>query len=651
MSTETMPTETIEFQAEARQLLQLMIHSIYSTKDVFLRELISNASDALDKLRLAAYQDKELEVDTSDLHISIDTDPAERTLTIRDNGIGMSRDEVVDLIGTIAKSGTAEMLAKLRQAREAGGASEEQTTELIGQFGVGFYSSFMVADRVTLVTRKAGAHTGVRWESTGEGTYTVAEEPDAPQGTSVTLHLKPEDAEDALHDFTKPATVRSTVKRYSDFITWPIRMLPDAVPAKADADDDGEDADTVDAAPEPVVINSRKALWARAQSEVTEEEYTEFYHHVSHDWQPPLETIRLSAEGTFEYQALLFLPSHAPMDLFMRDSKRGVQLYVKRVFIMDDCEALVPEYLRFVKGVVDANDLSLNISREILQQDRQIQLIRKRLVKKVLSTVKTMLDDEPEKYATFWSELGRAVKEGLISDYDNRDAILEICSFPSTHDAEKPTTLRDYLERMPEGQDSIYYATGESRAALENSPHMEAFRAKGYEVLLLTDQVDEVWIDSVPSFEGKQLASIAKGEVDLGGDDVDEDTKKGFDDLTTWMAATLTEDVKEVRLSHRLVDSAAVLVGDPGDLTPTLEKMYRAMGQPLPKVKRTLELNPKHALVTGLKAAHETQADDPGLADTARLLYGMALLAEGGELAEPAEFVSMLSKQLESALA
>jgi len=647
MSTEALSTETIEFQAEARQLLQLMIHSIYSTKDVFLRELISNASDALDKLRMAAYQDKELEVDTSDLHISLETDPAERSLTIRDNGIGMSRDEVVDLIGTIAKSGTAEMLAKLRQAREAGDTSEQATTELIGQFGVGFYSSFMVADRVVLVTRKAGAHSGVRWESTGEGTYTISEEPDAPQGTSVTLHLKPEDTEDALHDFANPGTVRSTVKRYSDFITWPIRMAP----AKKATEPDTEDsADTVDAVVEPEVINSRKALWARPQSEVSEEEYTEFYHHVSHDWQPPLETIRLSAEGTFEYQALLFLPSHAPMDLFMRDSKRGVQLYVKRVFIMDDCEALVPEYLRFVKGVVDANDLSLNISREILQQDRQIQLIRKRLVKKVLSTVKTMQEKEPEKYATFWSELGRAVKEGLLSDHDNQKAILEICSFASTHDAEKPTTLTEYVARMPEGQDSIYYATGESRSALENSPHMEAFRAKGYEVLFLTDPVDEVWVDSVPSFEDKPLASIARGEVDLGGDDVDEDTRKGFDALTSWMAGTLSDDVKEVRLSHRLVDSAAVLVGDPGDLTPTLEKMYRAMGQELPKVKRTLELNPKHALVTGLKAAHEARADDPGLADTAHLLYGMALLAEGGELAEPAKFVAVLSRRLEHAL-
>ncbi len=632
MSTEAMPTETIEFQAEARQLLQLMIHSIYSTKDVFLRELISNSSDALDKLRLAAYQDKDLKVDTSDLHIALETDPAERTLTVRDNGIGMSRDEVVELIGTIAKSGTGEMLAKLRQARESGDSSEQTTTELIGQFGVGFYSSFMVADRVVMITRRAGATTGVRWESTGEGTYTISEIPDATQGTSVTLHLKPEDADDAVHDYTDPATARATVKRYSDFITWPIRMAP--------AEGEGE----------PEIVNSRKALWARAQSDVSDEEYSEFYRHVSHDWQEPLETIRLSAEGTFEYQALLFLPSHAPMDLFMREAKRGVQLYVKRVFIMDDCEALVPEYLRFVKGVVDANDLSLNISREILQQDRQIQLIRERLVRKVLSTVKSMLTEQPEKYATFWSELGRALKEGLISDHDNRQAILEICSFPSTHDPEKPTTLADYLSRMPAEQDAIYYATGETRSALENSPHMEAFRAKGYEVLLLTDQVDEVWIDAVPSFEDKALTSIARGEVDLGGDEVDADTKEGFDALTTWMATTLSEDVKEVRLSHRLVDSAAVLVGDPGDLTPTLEKMYRAMGQPLPKVKRTLELNPKHALVTGLKAAHEARADDPGLADTAQLLYGMALLAEGGELAEPAAFVSVLSRRLASTL-
>jgi molecular chaperone HtpG len=631
-----MSTETIEFQAEARQLLQLVIHSIYSTKDVFLRELISNASDALDKLRLAAYRDKDLEVDTSDLHIALETNPGERTLTVRDNGIGMTRDEVVELIGTIAKSGTGEMLTKLRQARDSGAVSEQATAELIGQFGVGFYSSFMVADRVELVTRKAGATGGVRWVSTGEGTYTVSDVADAPQGTAVTLHLKPEDAEDALHDYANPATVRGIVKRYSDFITWPIRMAPAGGPGGS--------------AGEPETVNSRKALWARPQREVTDEEYAEFYRHVSHDWREPLETIRVSAEGTFEYQALLFLPSHAPMDLFLRESRRGLQLYVRRVFIMDDCAALLPDYLRFVRGVVDAGDLSLNISREILQQDRQIQLIRKRLVKKVLSTVRTMLDKEPEKYATFWSELGRALKEGLISDHDNRQAILEICSFPSTHDAEKPTTLRDYCGRMPEGQDAIYYVTGESRSALENSPHMEAFRAKGYEVLLLTDPVDEVWVDAVPAFDDKAFVSIAKGEVDLGGDDVDEDTRKGFDALLAWMASTLDDDVREVRLSHRLTTSAACLVGDPGDLTPTLEKMYRAMGQEPPRVKRILELNPHHALVTGLRTAHEQRPDDSGLRDIAQLLYGMALLAEGGELREPASFVSILSRRLETTL-
>ncbi len=637
-----MSTETIEFQAEARQLLHLMIHAIYSSKDVFLRELISNSSDALDKLRLSAFRDKELDVDTDDLHITVSTDPARRTVTVTDNGIGMSRDEVVDLIGTIARSGTSEMLAKLKQARESGN-SEEASAELIGQFGVGFYSSFMVADKVTLVTRRAGSHQGVRWESSGEGSYTIADEPDAPQGTSVTLHLKPEDVEDELHDYSNPMTVRRIIKRYSDFITWPIRMVPLAPPPS-------EDEQTVEATPEPEVVNSRKALWARPQSEVSDEEYTEFYRHVSHDWQEPLQTIRLSAEGTFEYQALLFIPGHAPMDLYWRDAKRGVQLYVKRVFIMDDCEALVPEYLRFIKGVVDANDLSLNISREILQQDRQIRLIRNRLVKKVLSSVKTLRDDEPEKFATFNAEFGRAVKEGLLADPDNRPAILEICSFASTHDPEKPTTLGDYVSRMPEGQNDIYYITGESRAALESSPHLEAFRAKGYEVLLLTDPVDEIWVDAVPDFDGKALASITKGQIELDGSDIDEDTAKDFGDLLGWLTATLIDDVKAVRLSHRLTTSAAVLVGDPGDLTPTLEKMYRAMGQEPPTVKRTLELNPRHPLVAGLRDAYRQRPDDPALAETAQVLYGLALLAEGGELPDAAAFVSRVAARLEASL-
>lgn len=620
-------SETIEFQAEARQLLQLMIHSIYSDKDVFLRELISNASDALDKLRLESYRDKDLEVDTSDLRIELEQsapDAEHRTLVVRDNGIGMTRDEVVELIGTIAKSGTAEMLRQLREAQQA------SAEDLIGQFGIGFYSSFMVADRVELVTRKAGTTEGVHWESTGEGTYTLEPVEDAPQGTAVTLHLKPEDAEDSLHDYAKPETVRRIVKRYSDFITWPIRLIRPAT-------DDNP-------SPEPETINSRKALWARPKAEVTDEELTEFYRHVSHDWQEPLETMRLSGEGTFEYQGLLFLPSHAPMDLFMREARRGVQLYVKRVFVMDDCEALVPEYLRFVKGVVDAADLSLNVSREILQQDRQIQLIRKRLVRKVLQTISGLQENEPEKYRTFWRELGRAFKEGLITDPDNREAILAASSFPSTHSPDENTTLKAYKERMPEGQEAIYYLTGSSRASIENSPHIEAFRAKGYEVLLLTDQVDEVWTDVVTEFDGTPMASIAKGDVDLGAED---DKPEGFDDLLSWMGTELADDVKEVRLSTRLTSSPACLVGDPGDLSPTLEKMYRAMGQEPPVTKRILELNPQHALVTGLRDKKAAGEADP---DVARLLYGMALLAEGGELKEPTTFVNTLAERLQKTL-
>ncbi|MGB3444083.1 MAG: molecular chaperone HtpG [Actinophytocola sp.] len=605
----TAQVETLEFQSEARQLLQLMIHSVYSNKDTFLRELISNASDALDKLRLEAYQNKDLDVDTSDLHIELSADPVARTLTVRDNGIGMSRDEVISLIGTIAKSGTAEFLEKLKESK--------QSEDLIGQFGVGFYSSFMVADKVTLTTRKAGTSEGVRWESEGAGTYTVEPVEDAPQGTTVTLHLKPEDTEDRLYDYTATAKLTEIVKRYSDFITWPVRI--------------GEDT-----------LNSMKALWAR--SDATEEEYTEFYKHISHDWQAPLETFRLQAEGTFEYQALLFLPAKAPFDLFMRERKRGVQLYVKRVFIMDDCEALMPEYLRFVKGVVDAQDLSLNVSREILQQDRQIERIRRRLVKKVLQTVKALPE---EKYRTFWEEFGKAIKEGLLDDTENRQAILEICSFDSTHSAEEQTRIAEYVERMKDGQEEIYFLTGESRTAVENSPHLEAFLAKGYEVLILTDPIDEMWVDAVGEFGGKKFQSIAKGQVDLE-DEQDPAVKEEFDGLLTWLKSTLDEQVKEVRLSSRLTTSPACIVGDTFDLTPTLEKMYRSMGQALPPIKRILELNPKHEFVIALRDAQAAEKQD--LAEVAELLYGMALLAEGGDLADPSRFTKLMATRLSKTL-
>ena len=657
-------SETLEFQAETRQLLQLVVHSLYSDKDIFLRELISNASDALDKLRLESLKDPDLPADTADLRIELIADADARTLTVRDNGIGMSRQEVVDLIGTIAKSGTAGLAEKLKAANDA---AASQT--LIGQFGVGFYSAFMVADQVTLVTRRVGEEGGTRWESAGENTYRIEGLDDAPQGTAVTLELKPVDTENHVFDYAAEWKIREIVKKYSDFIRWPIRLTA------THSDDSGT---TVE---EPKTINSMKALWARPRADVAEAEYQEFYKQLAHDWADPLETVHMKAEGTFEYEALLFLPAHAPFDLFERDAKRGVQLYVNRVFIMDDCEALMPRYLRFVKGVVDAHDLSLNVSRELLQHDRQIRGVRRRLVKRILSTVKDLQAKQPEKYGEFWTAFGRPVKEGLLEDPDNRQPLLELLSLGTTHDAEKQTTLRDYAERMKEGQTEIYYLTGASRAAIENSPHMEAFRAKGYEVLVLDDPIDEVWVEQVSEFDGKPLRSIAKGQVDLGGGAGEEGgeaeaeaDRPDFAGLLSYLTESLAEHVKETRLSSRLTSSPACIVGDANDLTPTLEKMYRAMGQPVPHTKRILELNPTHPLITGLRAAYERQAVDAGeareagevkeaaadaaeskadtdsLKQSAELLYGLALLAEGGELDDPARFSRLLAERLAQSL-
>ncbi|OBF43123.1 molecular chaperone HtpG [Mycobacterium sp. 852002-50816_SCH5313054-b] len=638
--------EQLEFQAEARQLLDLMVHSVYSNKDSFLRELISNASDALDKLRLEAFRNKDLDVDTSDLHIEIDVDKSARTLTIRDNGIGMTRDEVVDLIGTLAKSGTAELRQQLREAKNAA-ASEE----LIGQFGIGFYSSFMVADKVELLTKKAGESEATRWESSGEGTYTIESVEGAPQGTAVTLHLKPEDAEDDLHDYTAEWKIRHLVKRYSDFIAWPIRMeVETRTPALEEEGAGGEETVTV----ETETLNSMKALWARPKDEVSDEEYKEFYKHIAHAWDDPLEVIAMKAEGTFEYQALLFIPSHAPFDLFDRDSHVGIQLYVKRVFIMGDCDQLLPKYLRFVKGVVDAQDLSLNVSREILQQDRQIKAIRRRLTKKVLATIKELQSERPDDYRTVWIQFGRAIKEGLLSDADNKEMLLQISSFASTHNEEEPTTLAEYVERMKEGQQQIFYATGESRQQLTKSPHLEAFKAKGYEVLLLTDPVDEVWVGVVDEFDGKPLQSVARGEVDLDSEEGKseaerEEQEKEFADLLAWLKETLSDHVKDVRLSTRLTESPACLITDAFGITPTLARLYRATGQDVPIGKRTLELNPNHPLVTGLRDAHRKADDDAArtvAAETAELLYGTALLAEGGALEDPARFAELLADRL-----
>ncbi|CAM5694678.1 Chaperone protein HtpG OS=Streptomyces griseomycini OX=66895 GN=htpG PE=3 SV=1 [Streptomyces griseomycini] len=500
----------------------------------------------------------------------------------------------------------------------------------------------MVADEVTLLTRRAGEEQGTRWTSRGEGTYTLERVDDAPQGTSVTLHLKPADPDNQLHDYTSVWKIKEIVKRYSDFITWPVRLV-------------GERGDGGEAA-EPETLNSMKALWARSRDEVSEDEYHELYKHISHDWRDPLETIQLQAEGTFEYQALLFLPSHAPHDLFTRDFKRGVQLYVKRVFIMDDCEELLPPYLRFVKGVVDAQDLSLNVSREILQQDRHIRMMQRRLTKKVLSSVRSMMTDDAERYATFWREFGTVLKEGLVTDSDNRDAILAVSSFATTHGEDGTVTLKQYVERMRDGQDDIYYITGESRESIDNSPHMEAFRERGIEVLLLTDPVDEVWVDAVGEYEGKRLRSIAKGEIDLGAQDdgkAGEDREKQAEEyagLLGWLREQLDEDVKEVRLSTRLTVSPACLVADANDLTPALESMYRAMGQEVPRTKRILELNADHALVKGLNQAYREREDRAELTETAELLHALAVLAEGGRPKDPARFVQLAADRLERTL-
>ncbi|OMB94559.1 molecular chaperone HtpG [Mycobacterium sp. NS-7484] len=638
--------ERMEFQAEARQLLELLVHSVYSHKDSFLRELISNASDALDKLRLETMRNKDLDVDASDLHIEIEVGHDPRTLTVRDNGIGMTHDEVVDLIGTLAKSGTGELRQRLRESKKAA-----DSEELIGQFGVGFYSTFMVADEVELLTRKAGESGATRWVSSGDGTYTIESVDDAAQGTSVLLRLKPEDVEDQLPDYTAEWKIRELVKKYSDFIAWPVRMQVErTTPAPEEG---GEHTVTV----ETQTLNSGKALWARPKDEVSDEEYREFYKHIAHAWDDPLEIITMKGEGTFEYQALLFIPSHAPFDLFTRDAKTGVQLYVKRVFIMGDCDELIPSYLRFVKGVVDAQDMSLNVSREILQQDRHITVIRRRLTKKVLSTIGELQTARPDDYRTFWTQFGAVLKEGLVNDTDNQDTLLRISSFASTQTADDPTTLAAYVERMKDGQTQIFYATGPSRDQLLKSPHLEAFKARGYEVLLLTDPVDEVWVGSVREFDGKPLQSVAKGEVDLDSDDEKatkeaqrEEQERDFSDLLSWLQETLSDHVSEVRLSTRLTESPACLITPSFGITPALARMYRASGQDVPIGKRILEINAGHPLITAVHQAYKNRGDDSAataqLGETAELLYGTALLSEGGELDDPAKFAALLADRL-----
>ncbi len=628
-------SERHEFRTEARQLLDLMIHSVYSNKDIFLRELISNSSDALDKRRFEAVRQPELLPEGTELAIRIDADPGARTLSVSDNGIGMTREEVRDLIGTIAKSGTQEFLRALREAKDAAAS-----TALIGQFGVGFYSTFMVADRVELVTRRAGEETATRWESAGDGFYTLDDAAREEPGTTVTLHLKPADEEDGLKDFTKEWEIRQLVRQYSDFVAYPVRMEVE----RTERDGEGEGAERTVRALE--TLNSMKAIWLRGRDEVTEEEYHEFYRHISHDWNDPLLRIQAKIEGTLEYRLLLYIPSKAPWDLAYRhmDRARGVHLYVKRVFIMDDCSDLLPEYLRFVRGVVDSEDLPLNISREILQQNRQIQRMNRGVTAKVLGALKDLAEKDPEKYAVFWAEFGRVLKEGLFQDAENRGALLDLARLRSTAgDAE--TSLADYVSRMKPGQTEIYYLTGENPETLRRSPHLEGFAAKGWEVLLLSDPVDEVWTGAVEKHGDFALVSAARGTAAAGSEEerkqeeaARSEREKEDAPLLARMREALGDRVKDVRLSSRLTESAACLVSDEGDISPQLERILKAMGQEAPAVRRILELNPDHPVMAALRRRHAADPDAPVVAEYAELLLGQAVLAEGGQLPDPAAF-------------
>ncbi len=612
----TTEKQTLGFQTEVRQLLDLMIHSLYSDKDIFLRELISNASDAADKLRFEALRDESLYEGDSDLKIQVLVDREKRTVTITDNGIGMTRDEVIENIGTIARSGTRRFFESLTgdQAKDA---------RLIGQFGVGFYSAFMVSDHVTLHTRRAGAPAdqGVVWESSGTGDYTIETVERRERGTTVMLHLR--EGED---EFLDQYRLQAIVRRYSDHITLPIVML----------DSNGM----------PETVNKASALWARSKSEVTELEYDEFYKHVAHDVEPPLAHLHSRVEGKQEYTALLFIPRRAPFDLFDRDRRYGVKLYVRRVFIMDDAEQLMPNYLRFVRGVIDAADLPLNVSREILQKSRDIDTIRSGATRKVLDLLAELADKEPEKYRTFWTEFGVVLKEGIVEDATNRDRVAKLLRFQSTSESGDMVSLADYIGRMVDGQDKIYYVTGESVAAARRSPHLEIFRRKGIEVLLLTDRIDEWLVTHLAEFEGKALRSVAKGDLDLKGvgrDDEPVDTPAVEDSewkaFTERMARVLGDRVKEVRLSHRLTESPACLVAGEHDLGIHLERLLKAAGQKTPGTLPVLEINPGHPLVTRLRA----ESADDRFADWTSLLFDQAVLAEGGALEDGAGFVQRLN--------
>ncbi|MGJ0485272.1 MAG: molecular chaperone HtpG [Methylomicrobium sp.] len=637
--------QTLGFETEVKHLLHLMIHSLYSNKEIFLRELISNASDASDKLRFLALSDESLYEGDSNLKIRIEFDKDKRIIKVIDNGIGMTRSEVQEHIGTIAKSGT-------KQFFEALTGDQAKDSELIGQFGVGFYSAFIVADKVTLITRKAGAplNEGVRWESTGEGDYTLESVEKATRGTEITLHLKESESE-----FLDGYRIRSIVRKFSDHISLPIVMDKEALPTYDEEGNEKEEAEKPAAQIEEETVNSASALWTKARQDISEDDYNQFYKHVGHDFQDPLTYVHSKVEGTNEYTLLLYVPSRAPFDLWDRDNKHGVKLYIRKVFITDDAEQLMPRYLRFIKGVIDANSLPLNVSREILQQSKQISTIKSGAVKKVLGMLEGLAKNEPEKYEKFWTEFGAVIKEGPIEDHANKERIAKLLRFASTHeDSDKQSvSLEDYVSRMKEGQEHIYYVTADSYAAAKNSPHLEIFRKKGIEVLLLSDRVDEWLVSSLDEFDGKHLQSVAKGQLDLGKLDDEEEKKhqeevsKDFELVMTQIKEVLTDKVSEVRLSHRLTESPACLVSDVYGMSLNMERIMKEAGQKMSFGKKPIfEINPDHALVLRLKA----EQDDTRFADLTYILFDQAILAEGGQLEDPAAFVHKLNGLLQGLL-
>ncbi len=673
MSTERQ-REVHAFKSEARQLLDLMINSLYSSKDVFLRELISNASDALDKRRFEALTDPSLAHPEGRQEIRIHADADARVLVIEDDGLGMSREEIIENLGTIAHSGSKEFMAKIKAAK-----TDEQVRALIGHFGVGFYSAFMAAEEVVVTTRRAGAAEAFAFVSTGDGEYTVEAAERDTAGTTIRLKLRPTDEENNLEDFTSEWVLRTTIKKYSDFIQYPIMLQVEEKPQAPARDDEEEAAEEAPQAPTYTwtQVNTMKAIWTRPQAEVEQREYDEFYKHITHDWLEPLETISLKAEGTLEYHALLFIPSRAPFDLYYRDARYGIRLHAQHVMVMEECQDLLPDYLRFVKGVVDSADLNLNVSREILQKDRRIGSIRKRLTKKVLDALDKIAADGGEKADKLWENFGRLLKEGAVSDHDNRERLLELLRFASTTTAKEEArrndadagqddgaddpeetpkaprvrSLADYVADMKEGQDAIYVISGESQDAVARSPHMEAFAAKGYEVIFLTDPYDEILFSSVNTYKEKPIRFVGKGEVELGSEEERQaqrsklDSQQGdYAELLSAVKSHLETYVSEVRLSARLTSSPVCLVGEEGDYSPHFHRLLQKMGQSaMPDRKRIMEVNPDHPLLAKLQARFNADAADPKIKLFAELLHGQALLAEGSPLPDPIEYTQAVT--------